>query len=671
MGWHVRCGERPSKCTLSFRSQRPLIFAIDMSVQEMDYTYALPLCLGNINSPEWSQFRTGQCDVKISGRAYARSTASAVRSAFSSLMRKKHEAHCDSMPLSNHEVAELSKNMPSDGPHSDVLHRSRLEPPATTIPQYHLHRRSWLRFPESSIKETLFKGLTQSWAHFLEDYGRGQKNLSEVSRPSCFNDYGFMTPPEAQNEHKRNATVRDYCDRKQWRKRAELDLILRPLLAEFNMSCVCVSVVDRTQLTVKYQTGSIKLPPLIARNLSLDGHAILSNGPMTLLNAPHDWRTMFNPFVHGPPFIRFYAGEALRAPNGHAIGAVSVLDPYVRFESPAALSERLQMVANQVMALLEQEAIPTSRIESASEGSTGWFDDRDTASDISSRYSPYEGFESAVYKSTSKTLSGESSENVPQRTTLFCDSKSLRRLNCHTSHLQNYEILKALMDCSNKGSAAQRAARILGRTIALDVTYVLEVKVTRVYTVSRPVKRGDIFLPNSEEVVPTESDANLKFIGGYQIDIDRTEFDERVHVEALESDLGMQYCIPEGQAAYCAGIFMPMKRSGPTVVSVHRKKLENEISLESLESSSTARIKSQSPVNLDHQKEMDAFGVAEPQRRVNQNLEFSVKTRLQGYVMAGFGTNPRAFSPAEVDYMKVCARALESIFGCTLKNEHV
>lgn len=57
-------------------------------------------------------------------------------------------------------------------------------------------------FP-GNIPLPFFKELPQTWAHFQEMYGKCDLDLSKIERPPTFNGYGFMAPPEAQNESKR------------------------------------------------------------------------------------------------------------------------------------------------------------------------------------------------------------------------------------------------------------------------------------------------------------------------------------------------------------------------------------------------------------------------------------------------------------------------------------
>ncbi|MGX1787847.1 GAF domain-containing protein [Bosea sp. NPDC055332] len=56
--------------------------------------------------------------------------------------------------------------------------------------------------------------------------------------------------------------------------------------------------------------------------------------PLVVSDATADERFLDNPFVVGEPHVRFYAGMPLRAPGGHAIGTLCVIDPRPRDFSP-------------------------------------------------------------------------------------------------------------------------------------------------------------------------------------------------------------------------------------------------------------------------------------------------------------------------------------------------
>lgn len=78
-----------------------------------------------------------------------------------------------------------------------------------------------------------------------------------------------------------------------------------------------------------------------------------SHGPLVVPDATSDARLCANPFVVGPPGIRFYAGQTLYDADGYRLGAICVIDTTPR---PAGLSDvqnrALQTLAQQVVTQL-------------------------------------------------------------------------------------------------------------------------------------------------------------------------------------------------------------------------------------------------------------------------------------------------------------------------------
>lgn len=88
------------------------------------------------------------------------------------------------------------------------------------------------------------------------------------------------------------------------------------------------------------------------RDVSFCSHAILEENNMVVSDAIEDERFVKNPFVTGPPLVRFYAGFPLVSSKGFKIGALCVMD-----RRPRVLSKRkmkiLGKVAQEVMRVIE------------------------------------------------------------------------------------------------------------------------------------------------------------------------------------------------------------------------------------------------------------------------------------------------------------------------------
>lgn len=82
-------------------------------------------------------------------------------------------------------------------------------------------------------------------------------------------------------------------------------------------------------------------------------HALASPLEMLVVqDTSKDQRFVDHPMVIGEPNIRFYAGAPLLSVDGHAIGAICVIDTKPRVLDAGQL-EALQFMAQQVMAMLE------------------------------------------------------------------------------------------------------------------------------------------------------------------------------------------------------------------------------------------------------------------------------------------------------------------------------
>ena len=115
-----------------------------------------------------------------------------------------------------------------------------------------------------------------------------------------------------------------------------------------------ISLVDENRQWVKSRIGPIAIE--IPRDISICSHAILQPDVLVVQDAQADERFRTNPLVTGDPGIRFYAGSPLRTPDGHALGALCVIDQVPR-ELGAEQKLALETLSRQVMALLESRRI--------------------------------------------------------------------------------------------------------------------------------------------------------------------------------------------------------------------------------------------------------------------------------------------------------------------------
>ncbi len=103
------------------------------------------------------------------------------------------------------------------------------------------------------------------------------------------------------------------------------------------------------------------------RDVSFCAHAITQDDVMVIEDAQLDPRFHDNPLVTGGA-IRFYAGVPLRAPSGHALGALCVLDPAPRAGFGREDRDRLLALAR-----MASEKLELRRLETGNQGQPSEF----------------------------------------------------------------------------------------------------------------------------------------------------------------------------------------------------------------------------------------------------------------------------------------------------------
>jgi PAS domain S-box-containing protein len=111
-----------------------------------------------------------------------------------------------------------------------------------------------------------------------------------------------------------------------------------------------VSLVDECRQWFKSRVGwAATATP---RDVSFCAHTILRRDLLIVPDASADARFADNPLVTSDPGIRFYAGAPLLTPEGHALGALCVIDRRPR-ELTAEQAQALRILSHQVVALLQ------------------------------------------------------------------------------------------------------------------------------------------------------------------------------------------------------------------------------------------------------------------------------------------------------------------------------
>ena len=157
-------------------------------------------------------------------------------------------------------------------------------------------------------------------------------DLDEAERLETLHDYQILdTPPEAAFERIARLTAR-----------------------LFTAPVALVTLVDADRQWVKAHAGTEISET--SRASSFCAHTIQDEHVLVVADATVDSRFENNDLVTGPPHVRFYAGAPLRAPNGHYLGGLCVIDTEPRLFSDED-KHLLQDLASMVMDEMELRRI--------------------------------------------------------------------------------------------------------------------------------------------------------------------------------------------------------------------------------------------------------------------------------------------------------------------------
>jgi GAF domain-containing protein len=121
----------------------------------------------------------------------------------------------------------------------------------------------------------------------------------------------------------------------------------------FGVEAVLVTLIDASLQIIKSAAGTEIRET--SRDVAFCNHTIRSDDLLVVSDTTQDPRFASNPFVVGPPFIRFYAGAPLIYVDGARLGSFCLLDSRPRSLSPLAEVD-LTLTAEQVVgALLEHD----------------------------------------------------------------------------------------------------------------------------------------------------------------------------------------------------------------------------------------------------------------------------------------------------------------------------
>ncbi|MFL9711795.1 putative bifunctional diguanylate cyclase/phosphodiesterase [Methylobacillus sp. Pita1] len=129
----------------------------------------------------------------------------------------------------------------------------------------------------------------------------------------------------------------------------------------FNMPVAAINMIGSDHVFFAASTGVGNVD--MRRDVSFCAHAINQTNVMVVPDSHLDERFHDNPLVLGPANLRFYAGVPLISPDGHALGALCVIDGQPR-EFSGEDCERLRELAKMAVDRLELRRLEISTEQS-------------------------------------------------------------------------------------------------------------------------------------------------------------------------------------------------------------------------------------------------------------------------------------------------------------------
>lgn len=163
-----------------------------------------------------------------------------------------------------------------------------------------------------------------------------------------------MTYPVPLNEDARVAALRSLAVL-DTAPEAGYDEVVGIARALFDAPMALVSLVDSNRQFFKARAGLDAVET--GRDVSFCAHAIAEDAPLIILDAAADPRFCDNPFVTGPPFVRFYCGAPIILSSGLRMGSLCVIDQQPRPSVPQDKVQALIHLARSVTAQLEARKV--------------------------------------------------------------------------------------------------------------------------------------------------------------------------------------------------------------------------------------------------------------------------------------------------------------------------
>lgn len=484
--------------------------------------------------------------------------------------------------------------------------------------------------------------LDESWEDWQSDYQKGVHNLSNVTRPTCFNGFGHMSAPLHRNESTRLRAMEKLNNMEIWNEnKAWMDARSRNILRRYRMKSMTVSLLDHTTQKIMFEVALGYEFDTLGREMSIDAHTVLSTDYFALLDASSDWRTRLNPIVYGPPFIKFYLGVPMIY-KGVPVGCVAILDPFLKTKVSSELVSELKKFSEEL--ILKLDSLVETRYLWRNKKSK-W---REASYDAQSQQ-PYVEPSEALDLSRGLTRSRNDSDN--QSYASIASSRSLSIFSTSQESLvvpfmgqktryypisscrrvkQPYEVFESLLKCSSIYQAIKKACRMVMQNIGASAVYIAEVRMLQRAQLGdyRRINDGECITSVEQKTTIAQLgplEARAKLVGSCKPNVDVVIDENLVQQDlpllraAVPSKYGIKFLYDEPQdnqtltgGNFCSGIMVPLRRSQP---------------------------------------------------KFQQNHHYG-EIHSGGFIMSALCVKPRDFSPGDCTFLKIVTQALENILTC-------
>lgn len=407
------------------------------------------------------------------------------------------------------------------------------------------------------VNESLIEPIPMSKVQFLDIYSRGNHNLSTVPRPVCFQGDEWLLAPESYWEHDRKKIAKQYSNLPHWQHKQIFKKIVGKLRKQFNVVGVTISIVTQNKALIKIESilGVNEIP----RPFSIDGHAMLSRDYFKILDASTDWRTKMNPFVTGVPYIKFYCGVPLLTDNNQIVGILALHDAFKKSEFGVENCQLLKNYSKEIMTLLDTPIDDLLRLDKKVDNK---FIDNEI-NELTLKLG-------RATSTTSLLMTVFEKDGSGGRYTQNHNFRFSEQLEQHSfGELNNKKIWQKLAKMKSIKNAGMVLTRAFARYYQFDFVYILDFRINESCQIESkhfPIQEHAIEIENNQftnKIIKktTKHDSFItKIIGIHGNKFDSIQFDNALHIQALQSDYGISYKSLKAVSLYNRGVIIPFHK---------------------------------------------------------------------------------------------------------------